>query len=161
MCGLALLGVAPTAPAPALPKASAKPVGYRADSCSYAPGAGGRVLTCKGHVRIWRDDLSLSCDSMVARFDAAGVLTDAACHGAVEIITAQATAQAGQARFDARTQAVELTGKPKALQQGSVLRGTVIRLNIQSGEMAVEGAVEGVLSPQAVPVGRIPGGGSP
>lgn len=154
---LILVGVlgAISAP-PAVPPGG--PVGYRADGCRLLPAGTDRALTCKGHVKLWRKDLSLECETLHATFDAAGTLKTATCQGAVEIVSAQAVARADRARFDGATGKVELTGRPRAQQAGSMLKATVIRLDVQTGQISTEGQVTGVIAPEAVPAAPGPGG---
>ncbi|MBI5494692.1 MAG: hypothetical protein HY904_06650 [Deltaproteobacteria bacterium] len=115
------------------------------------PGTGGtRTLTCAGNVKVWRDDLSLTCQRAVLEFGSDSTLRTAHCVGAVRIQGPQGTAQAAEARFDAARNSVTLTGRPRAAQAGSVLEGQVIRLDVVTGEITVEGAT-GVVDPGLAP----------
>lgn len=130
-------------------------MGYRADGCRLGSRGAEKTLTCQGHVKLWRSDLSLTCDALTATFDAAGNLKTAVCQGAVEIISQDAVAKAQTARFDGRTNQVELSGKPRMLQRGSVMDATTIRLDITTGQVSTEGGpVSGVIVPGAA----VPGG---
>jgi lipopolysaccharide transport protein LptA len=159
LCGaLAAFLAGPASPAPGL-GASPKPVGYRADACRYLQGKGTRTLTCEGHVKIWRDDLSLACDRLVATFSDSGALATARCLGSVQIIAAGTSARAQEARYDGQKNQVELSGRPSATQRGNILKGQQIRVDVGSGDIFIEGAVEGVLSPQALPASTPAGAG--
>jgi lipopolysaccharide transport protein LptA len=162
------MGAALAGAAPALAPGSG-PVGYRADGCRLGSRGAERQLTCKGNVKLWRSDLSLACDTLSASFDAAGNLQTATCTGAVQIVSQDAVAQAQTARFDGRTNQVELTGKPQARQRGSMVTAPTIRLDVGTGVISTEGgAVTGVIvpgtpapPPPSGPAGVLPGGTPP
>jgi lipopolysaccharide transport protein LptA len=107
-------------------------------------------LTCEGSVKLWREDVSLTCHKLTAFFTRRGDLEKATCIGAVHVVSGGGTADAEHAHFDGTTQEVALTGKPRAHQGGSVLEGRLITLNVQTGELSVEQAV-GRVAAGAVP----------
>ena len=144
-------GKAATTPAGMAAQAQQKPVGYRADNCKLAPAGQGRKLTCVGNVKLWREDLSLACQKLTADFDPQGNLTTAHCTGAVKVVSKDGVAQANEARFDNASGQAVLTGKPRAQQLGSVLEGQLIRLDVKTGDVSVEGGVTGVIVPGATP----------
>jgi len=135
---------------------SQKNVGYQADTCKILPAAQGRQVHCTGHVKLWRDDLSLACEKLTADFDKDGALKTARCTGAVKIVSSQVNATAADARFDNATHQAVLTGKPRAQQLGGVVEGKVITVDIKTNEVSVEGDVKGVIAGAAA---TVPGGG--
>lgn len=126
-----------------------KPVGYKAADCRYQLSGAQRTLICRGQVRLWRDDVSLMCDRLTARFSASGALESARCTGAVEIVTTGATAKADEAQFDGNHNQVQLSGRPRVFSKGNSLTGRNIRLDVASGEIFVDGAA-GVVVPEQV-----------
>lgn len=121
-----------------------------------SPGPTGRTVTCQGPVTLWRDDLSLTCQKLVGQFDKDGTLKSAHCIGAVKIISPQGNATATDARFDNATNQAVLTGNPRLQQSGSVVEGKVIRFDVKTGEVTVEGGVQGIFQGVPAPSGVTP-----
>jgi lipopolysaccharide export system protein LptA len=141
---LTLLGAAPVGNALRQPK----PVGYRAERCSYQ--AQGQRVTCQGNVVVTRDDVRISCQRLEAEIDAAGRIIKLACHEQVEIVTQSRVARSDLARYDAKSDELTLDGNARVAQGQSRLAGQVIVLDLETGDVQVQGKVRGVLGPEVV-----------
>lgn len=125
-----------------------KPVGYRAERCRYE--ARGRRTICTGRVVVTREDLRISCQRLVAELDAAGRISKLSCRDKVEIVTAGRVARSDVARYDAHSDQLVLDGRARVAQGESRLAGETITLDLETGDVQVEGRVRGVLGPDIV-----------
>ena len=141
---LATMGAAPGVDVFKQPKA----VGYRAERCSYE--ARGQRVTCSGNVVVTREDVKISCQRLEAEIDAAGRIVKLACHEQVEIVTQSRVARSDLARYDAKSDELVLDGNARVAQGQSRLAGQVIVLDLETGDVQVEGKVRGVLGPEVV-----------
>jgi lipopolysaccharide export system protein LptA len=125
-----------------------KAVVYRAERCTYE--ARGQRVSCRGDVVVTRDDLRISCQRLDADLDAAGRILKLACQEKVEIVTQSRVARSDLARYDASSDELTLDGNARVAQGQSRLAGQVIVLDLETGDVQVQGKVRGVLGPEIV-----------
>jgi lipopolysaccharide export system protein LptA len=125
-----------------------KAVGYRAERCSYQSRE--QRVSCSGNVVVTREDVRISCQRLEAELDGAGRIVKLECHDQVEIVTQSRVARSDQARYDARSDELTLDGNARVAQGQSRLAGQVIVLDLETGDLQVQGKVRGVLGPEVV-----------
>lgn len=125
-----------------------KAIGYSADRCRYE--ARGRRATCTGHVVVRRSDLRIACDRLEAEMDSRGRVIRLSCQRNVEIVTAGRVARSDTARYNADDDRLVLDGNARVAQGKSRLAGESIAIDLETGDVRVEGRVRGVLGPDVV-----------
>lgn len=120
-----------------------KPISYRADRCRYQ--AQGQRAECNGNVVVTRHDMRITCDDFFANLDRKGRIIKVQCKGNVHIITKNRVAKSDQANYDANNEQLVLAGRARVAQGQSRLAGESIHIDMETGDIRVEGKVRGLL----------------
>ena len=107
---------------------------------------GGRAL-CYAPVRMWREDVEITCESAQAIFGDNGALQQLVCQGQVRIVTSDHLGFAKKAVYDEETQKITLEDEAKLKQKGMQLKGKKVVMDLVSEEVSVEGGVQGLYTP--------------
>lgn len=125
-------------------------------SCKHSLGMGKkeRRSVCRGSVRLYRDDISVTCDTAELYHDEKWGVKRAVCVENVVLKAEQGRATAEKAEFDNVTRWLVLTGNPVLYQGASEVRGKVIRYNLDTEEFEVQqmrGRMDRSAGPEASP----------
>jgi len=93
---------------------------------------------CKGHVKISRDDLLVTCDSILFFYEDEGRLKKAFCVDHVQMKNKDGSAVSEKAEWDAISQQLILTGHPILYQNKNEIRGNVIVYDMQNDQYEVQ-----------------------
>jgi lipopolysaccharide transport protein LptA len=129
------------APPLTLPEGTRKRAALKCDRLKLKPDG---VALCTGHVRMWREDVEVSCDTATATFDDKEQLKTLVCTGRVKIVTPDKVAHSGKAIYDEEKQMLTLTDKARLRQRGIHLEGERLLVNLATNEVEVEGDVKGL-----------------
>ena len=126
-------------------------------TCKTSLGLGkkDRRSVCRGNVKLWRDDLSVTCDTAELFHDDKWAVKRAVCVENVVLKSAEGKATAEKAEFDNITRWLVLTGNPVLYQGASEMRGKLIRFNLDSEEFEVQ-QLRGKSSPASQPTDKLP-----
>jgi hypothetical protein len=108
---------------------------------------GGRA-SCFAPVRMWREDIEITCNFAVAIFSSNGSLKRLNCEGDVHIVTSDRLGVAQRAIYDEQNQKITLEEDAKLKQRGMQLQGQKVVMDLISEEVSVEGGVQGIYTPQ-------------
>ena len=108
----------------------------------------GGKANCFGPVRMWREDIEITCTSAIAVFNQKGALSRLRCEGDVRIVTAERVGFAQRAIYDEDKQNVTLEEKAKLKQRGMQLQGDKVTVDLLTEEVSVEGGVKGLYAPE-------------
>ena len=108
----------------------------------------GGKANCYGPVRMWREDVEITCTSAIAVFNQKGALSRLKCEGDVRIVTAERVGFAQRAIYDEDKQNVTLEEQAKLKQRGMQLQGEKVIVDLLTEEVSVEGSVKGLYAPE-------------
>jgi len=107
----------------------------------------GGKAKCLGPVRMWREDVEVTCAQATAFFDNSGRLSRLHCDGDVRIVTEDRVGFSKRAIYDEAHQKITLKDEAKLKQRGMQLQGEQMVLDLMTEEVTVEGGVKGLYSP--------------
>ena len=108
---------------------------------------GGRAK-CHGPVRMWREDVEITCTFAWALFNQKGALSELKCEGDVRIVTSERVGFAQRAIYDENKQNITLEEEAKLKQRGMQLQGEKVVVDLLTEEVTVEGGVKGLYAPE-------------
>lgn len=108
----------------------------------------GGKASCFAPVRMWREDIEITCDFAEAIFGSNGSLRRLNCEGDVQIVTSDRLGVAKRAIYDEEKQKITLEEEAKLKQRGMQLKGQKVVMDLISEEVSVEGGVQGLYTPQ-------------
>jgi lipopolysaccharide transport protein LptA len=124
-----------------VPAGAKKRAALRCDRLKLKPDG---VALCTGRVRMWREDVEVTCDQATATFDDKEQLKSLICTGRVKIVTPDKVAHSGRAVYDDVKQTLTLSEKARLRQRGIHLQGETLVVNLATNEVEVEGDVQGL-----------------
>ena len=107
----------------------------------------GGKATCYAPVRMWREDVEITCERAQAIFGDTGALRQLHCEGEVRIVTADHLGFAKKAIYDEKSQKITLEDEARLKQKGMQLQGKKVVMDLVSEEVSVEGGVQGLYTP--------------
>jgi lipopolysaccharide transport protein LptA len=93
---------------------------------------------CRGHVAITRDDLTITCDTLETLHDDKWGAKKMTCLENVVLKSKDGRTTSEKAEFDNESRDLVLTGNPVLYQGGSVIRGEVIKYNLNDEQFDVK-----------------------
>jgi lipopolysaccharide export system protein LptA len=146
----ALLAPRPATPAPGATTASRVNVDVGpAGKVQYRPKANQAIFLGDPLVRVKRGDATLLCRKLVAQNFTQGQVDSADCTGDVRLEHGEQTVTCDTAHFENASGRLTCRGKLVVVHDGqSVMRGTLLTYDLDSGDAELSGNVTGELVPK-------------